>query len=695
MVKRNQQQNNEALSVALFAYMETPINKSYTNRLINASSPYLLQHAHNPVDWYEWGEEAFERARSEQKLVLISIGYSACHWCHVMERECFEQEDTAAIMNRYFVCIKVDREERPDVDQLYMDAVQMITGQGGWPLNCFTLPDGRPIHGGTYFPKTEWERVLKSLADFYEQRPDEAMAYATDLTNGIRKLSVIDIPKQQQLVEKEAIAGAISKLLDNVDTELGGFNWAPKFPMPTCWELLLQQYHHTKQEKLWQAVDTTLVKMAEGGIYDQIGGGFARYSTDSFWKVPHFEKMLYDNAQLVSLYTHAWQLTQNPLYAKVVSQTLDFVKRELTHEEGYFFSALDADSEGIEGKYYLWTQKELQQILGEDEPLFSLYYNVDAYGNWEHGANILYKTRTDAELTALTGKPISEIEEVVNRCSKKLLAVREQRIKPGLDDKMVTAWNALMVKAYAEAAFVWQNEAYLSAAKNAASFIMTKMWSKENGLMRITRNGKTSIHAFADDYALTIQAMIKLFEVSEDEQYILYANELMEEVIRNFYNEEARVFLFKSKTDAPLVAAKIDLNDDVIPSANSVMLSNLMLLGYIFSKDDYHDKAMNMMLSIQHKALKYPNGYSNWLSVIAAWTNGIKQVIVTGKQINDWKKELASYYLPNTVLIFLTQPSSIPLCRDKVINEARKVYLCIDKTCGLPKTTLEDIEYMC
>lgn len=658
-------------------------NKTHTNRLIHASSPYLLQHAHNPVDWYEWGEEAFDKAKREDKLVLISIGYSACHWCHVMEREAFEKEDTAALMNEHFVCIKVDREERPDVDQIYMDAVQLVTGRGGWPLNCFALPDGRPVHAGTYFPKPEWERVLKSLADFYRLNKEEALKYATDLTNGIRKLSVISAQQQEQVLAVEEIAQLIETRKADFDSDLGGFSWAPKFPMPVSWELFLQQYYYTKDQTLLDAVNATLIKMAEGGIYDQVAGGFSRYSTDVFWKVPHFEKMLYDNAQLVSLYSHAYRVTKNKLFGKVVKQTLSFINNELTAADGFFYSALDADSEGVEGKFYTWHKKELQQLLGENEPLFSLYYSVDAYGNWEDEVNILYKTRSDEELERLTGKSIPEIETIIEGCCRKLLAQRMNRIRPGLDDKMITSWNALMIKGYADAYLAFNEPEYLQAARRAADFIMEKMW---NGsvLMRIYKNGKVSIHGFAEDYALVCESMIRLYEASAEERYLLFARDVLDSCIAQFYDESSGVFYFKSKNDAPLVAAKSDLNDDVIPSSNAVLAKCLVLLSYFFDRDQYAHMADKMLCNVGSKVKQHPGAYSYWIQVLLLKHYGLYQFVAAGATSGMQSVALAERYIPNSVQAFATGETTVPLLKEKRSRENLLFYVCHDKTCGLP-----------
>ena len=665
-------------------------NSKHTNNLIHASSPYLLQHAHNPVNWFEWGEEAFAKAKREDKLVLVSIGYSACHWCHVMERESFEMEDTAAIMNEYFVCIKVDREERPDVDQIYMDAVQLITGQGGWPLNCFTLPDGRPIHGGTYFPKNKWEQILEQLGEFYKNRKDEALTYATNLTNGIKELNIIQSTEDLSLMNFEKLSEIINNFKKNFDYERGGYNWSPKFPMPNNWELFMQIQHHSKDEALNNAVQITLTKMAEGGIYDQVGGGFARYSTDSFWKAPHFEKMLYDNAQLMSLYSLAYQQSKNELYKNVVYQTHEFIARELTSSQGYFYSALDADSEGVEGKFYVWTKNELQQFLGEDEKIYSLYFSVDEHGNWEHGNNILYKTKTDLELEKLSGKSISEIENIIRKCNTILLEVRTKRVRPGLDDKMITCWNALMIKGYADAYQVFNDEKFLKVATDCADFILENLL-KEDQLFRIYKNGKVTITAFAEDYAALCEALILLYEVSGEEKYIFKAKKIIDISIDLFFDTASKLFYFKSKNDEQLVARKIDMSDDVIPSANSMFAKCLYQLGFLFDETKYHEMVDEMLLAVQTKIERFPTGYSNWMQVLLWKQKRFYQIIISGKNADEVKTDLQNIYLPNAIIIALHHQSSIPFLTDKLISDETKIYMCKDKTCGLPMTTVEDV----
>ncbi len=666
----------------------------FTNRLIKASSPYLLQHAHNPVNWYEWGDEAFAKAKQEDKLVLVSIGYSACHWCHVMEHECFEQEDTAAIMNEHFICIKVDREERPDVDQLYMDAVQLLTGQGGWPLNCFTLPDGRPLHGGTYFSKQQWENVLHSLAGFYQNKKQEALEFATELTNGIKNLDAIIAHPETELMSKATLENRMDEWKNQFDITYGGYNWAPKFPMPNNWEFYLQFGTLTHNPELTDATHLTLQRMAEGGIYDQLGGGFSRYSTDSFWKVPHFEKMLYDNAQLMGLYAKAFQHKALPLYKHIVTHTHQFIQQELTNAEGLFYSALDADSEGVEGKCYVWSKQELAQLLGDDEPLFSLYYSVENDGNWEHGINILHKTKTDLELETITGKSIADIKDSIEKCTAMLLPVRDKRIAPGLDDKCITSWNALMIKGYAEAFEVFGDKQYLNAAKQAADTLLDKMWDHKK-LYRIYKNGTVSIHGFAEDYATFAEALIALYEAGANENYLHHAHHVLQSAMEQFYSNEHHLFYFKSVSDKQLIARKIDMNDDVIPSANSIFVKVLIKLGYYFNDASYHTIATQMILAVQPKIAKRVAGYTNWMQALVWLQYGFNQVIICGEHANEYKRMLQQHYIPNSLVIALTKPSlTVPLLADKRAGATTTFYICTDKTCSLPLTNIEEVKQL-
>ncbi len=660
----------------------------HTNNLIHASSPYLLQHAHNPVNWMEWGDEALNKAKQEDKLLLVSIGYSSCHWCHVMEHECFEQEDTAAIMNEHFVCVKIDREERPDIDQIYMDAIQLLTGRGGWPLNVFTLPDGKPLHGGTYFPKPEWERVLQSLAGFYRDKKAEAIEFANDLANGIKKLDTFEHVNEGENA-LEILKQAVNNWQQNFDLSLGGYNWAPKFPMPNNWEFFLQYHYFFKEPVYKEAVLQTLIKMAEGGINDALAGGFARYSTDSYWKVPHFEKMLYDNAQLMGLYAHAFAFSKNELFHKTVEQIHHFIQTEMTAASGAFYSALDADSEGVEGKFYVWKHSELVDLLMEDEPLFSLYYSVDVYGNWEHGNNILYKTRSDAALEKLTGQTISEIEQRIEKCKWILLAERNKRVHPGLDDKIIVSWNALMIKGYAQAYKIFANPEFLDAAERSADFILKEMWDQKK-LLRIHKNGKSTISAFAEDYACLCEALLLLYEASGEEKYLLHSHVLLQRSIELFYNKDKKLFYFTAQDEPEFITRKTDVNDDVIPSANSIFGKCLLLLSYYFDQPEYVNILDGMIEKIQGKIQKFPSGFSNWMQLILQRDMGFYQIIISGPEAKTWVQKLHAMYIPNAIIIRVHESSQIPLLADKKTGAKTMVYICKDKVCQLPVESIDD-----
>jgi uncharacterized protein YyaL (SSP411 family) len=523
----------------------------HTNALINASSPYLLQHAHNPVNWQEWSPAIIEQARREDKLILISIGYSACHWCHVMEHESFEKEDTAEIMNKHFVCVKIDREERPDIDQIYMDAVQLLTGRGGWPLNVFTLPDGRPLHGGTYFPKQEWERVLLSLNNFYHTKKEEAFEFATNLSNGIKRLDLFVKKEDTQDLFPMAIE-LLNKWKQQFDLKWGAYNWSPKFPLPNQWELFMGIHYLTKEEIFKEACLVTLDKMYDGGIFDHLSGGFARYSTDAYWKVPHFEKMLYDNAQLMSTYAMASRYFNKPSYAEVVRQIHQFIQLELRSSDGAYYSALDADSEGIEGKFYVWTYQELEDNLGVYFELFRRYYSITENGNWEEGVNILYRTESIESIAKDFSLNEKELVNQIESAKKLLLLERSKRVTPGLDDKIICSWNALMAKGYGEAYQYLGEKEYLVQAEKSIDYLCS--WCLDDmQVFRILKNGKRSIKGFAEDYACLIEALISVFEAGGKEKYLILANSLMNHCIAQFYDEKSGLFFFTTSEQKSVV----------------------------------------------------------------------------------------------------------------------------------------------
>ena len=589
------------------------VEHAYTNKLIDESSPYLLQHAHNPVNWYPWGVEALEKAKRENKLILVSIGYAACHWCHVMERESFEDEAVAEFMNANFVAIKVDREERPDVDQVYLEAVQLLTGNGGWPLNCIALPDGRPVYGGTYFPKEQWLGLLKRIDSFVKENPDKAEKQAQLLTQGVQADAIDFSGATASKYTLRDLDTVFSNWKTTIDYTYGGYQQTQKFPIPVSYRFLLHYDHLSNNEDALKAVTLTLNKMADGGIYDQVGGGFARYSTDPYWKVPHFEKMLYDNAQLVSLYAVAYQQTKAPQYKRIATETLEFIRRELTSETGGFYSSLDADSEGEEGKFYVWTQKELQKVLGKEAARIADYYNVTEAGNWEAGKNILYKTTPDSALAAAYGITEKEWMRSISAAKRKLLEARNKRIRPGLDTKILTSWNALMLTAYVDAYRAFNDENYLELALKNAAFIRSNMKTTTHRLYRNYNHGKATINAFLDDYAFTISAFIALYQVTFEEQWLREAEQLTRYALTHFYDENSGLFYYTSDVDPALIARKIEVPDNVIPSANSEMAKNLYVLGLYFSNDDYIQRSERMLNVVKQTALKGGGYYANWI----------------------------------------------------------------------------------
>ena len=673
----------------------TPQNMQHTNQLINETSPYLLQHAHNPVNWYPWGEEAWKKAKDENKLVLISIGYSACHWCHVMEHESFENDSTAKLMNEYFICIKVDREERPDIDQIYMSAVQLMTGSGGWPLNCFTLPDGRPIYGGTYFPTANWNQILVQLSTFYKNDPAKANEYATELTQGINKMELVKVnedPIDFKMKDLDAIVAAWKNQFDTVE---GGPNRAPKFPLPNNYEFLLRYAVASGDNEVLKHVNLTLEKMAYGGIYDQIGGGFARYSTDTYWKVPHFEKMLYDNAQLVSLYSKAYQQSKNPLYKEIVYETLEFIQREMTSVQGGFYSAIDADSEGKEGKFYVWKLDELKEVLNELKApkafeIISEYFNINKTGYWEEENYILLRKKTPEEIAKKFSVSTGELNALIAEAKKLLLTARSKRIRPGLDDKILVSWNALMISGYCDAYKAFGDEQFLSAAKKNASLILRQMRTKDGGLFHSYKNGTAKINGYLEDYSFMIESLLSLYECTFDEIYLNEANSFAEYAFTHFYDETAGSFWFTSNLDPALIARKKEIQDNVIPASNSAMAKALFNLGIHFENKKFTDTASKMLHNIVKEMERYGSGYSNWAILMLNLTQDFREIVITGDSAHKKRKELQSYYLPNTLFAGSLKESELPLLLYRTAEPKTLIYVCENRVCKLPVEKVEE-----
>jgi hypothetical protein len=661
----------------------------HKNLLINESSPYLLQHAHNPVNWHAWNEETLLKAKEENKLILVSVGYSACHWCHVMEHESFEDEEVAKVMNENFICIKVDREERPDVDQVYMDAVHLIGGRGGWPLNCFALPDGRPFWGGTYFPKQQWIGILNNVVQLYDTQKQKLEQQAADVTEGIKQNEFLVPDHANKSFDSEWLDEMVQNFSIRFDNKEGGSKGAPKFPMPNNYLFLLRYYSRTKNPEILHHLERTLHKMASGGIYDQIGGGFSRYSVDDHWHIPHFEKMLYDNAQLVSLYSEAYQLTKKEFYKNIIIETLEFIQRELTSPDGGFYSALDADSEGEEGKFYVWEKDEIKDIIEPDAEIVLEYFGIDRNAVWEDGKNVLIKAMTIPQLAEKYKKPLKEIVEIVLQVKAKLLEERSKRVRPALDDKILTSWNALMIKGYVDAYRALGSKEYLETAEKNASFILKNLKKPDGGLFHNFKNSKQTINGFLEDYAFAIEAFIALYQASFGLEWLTEAKNLMDYVIQHFYDPETGMFYFTSVENTDLVARKFEINDNVIPASNSAIANSLFLLGNYYENLEYLKIAELMLQKVRDKMKIYPSAFSNWGILGLNFTYPFYAVAICGDNANMLSKELKEKYLPNIQIACSTSESDLPLLRNRSIKNKTLIYVCSAGECHQPVDTID------
>ncbi len=682
------------------------------NKLINETSPYLLQHAYNPVNWYAWKPEAFERAKAENKPILVSIGYSTCHWCHVMERESFENEETAAMMNAHFINIKVDREERPDVDQIYMEACQIISGGGGWPLNCFLTPDGRPYFAGTYYPPQEahgrpsWRQVLHNMSNAFQNKHDIVEQQANQMMEIIKNSdkNYIKSPIANHLSPINTEGGAFTQdLLDNIfyslrqrfDSVEGGFGGAPKFPGTMCIQYLLEYYFYTKNSEALAHAELSLTKMIQGGIYDQIGGGFARYATDREWLIPHFEKMLYDNALLINELCDAYKITKKDIYRETIEETLAFIEREMLHTEGGFYSAYDADSEGVEGKFYVWDKSEIEAILGEDAPLFCVFYDVTEEGNWEE-KNILWRPKSYEEFADWKKLDIHFLKKKIKESSYKLFKIRDLRIKPGLDDKILLSWNAMMISAYARAYEALGNAHYLAIAVENLDFIL-KNFKKDNdkGLYHTYKNGIKQYDAFLEDYALLIEALTDVYSISFNQKYLYLASEYTDYVIEHFFDKEDNLFYFTSESQKDIPLRKKDLYDNATPSANSTMAKNLMRLGIIFDNEMYKTLSMNMLRSVLEVIERYPSSFAKWASVVLSAVKPPYEIAIVGKYAFEKAREVNSLFLPNKIVMAsVEEDEKLPLLRGRQEENHTYIYVCQNYTCQLPVETVEEMKKM-
>lgn len=675
------------------------------NRLQHETSPYLLQHAHNPVDWFPWGPEALAKAKAENKLILISIGYSACHWCHVMERESFEDQATADIMNRHFVNIKVDREERPDLDQVYMDAVQAISGSGGWPLNVFLTPEAKPFYGGTYFPpvraynRSSWREVLHAIHSAWQDKPQEILSQAENLTEHIRNASIFgSIITSAPSFGQEQLAQIGMAILKSADKQWGGFGQAPKFPQTMSIQWLLRQYHYfnqygapadlpfDKEELLKQAL-LSLDKMMYGGIYDHLGGGFARYSTDPKWLVPHFEKMLYDNALLVSVYSEAYQLTKLERYRGVIRETMDFVREEWQAENGGFYSAFDADSEGEEGKYYTWSKADIESLLPNSEMarVFCEFYDVLEGGNWE-GTNILWVQEDVTSFCQNRGYDQDTVLQQLTAARQLLLEQRSKRIRPLLDDKKLMGWNALMITACCKAANALEEPAYLTMAIKAAAFIEQAMKAADGTYFHNEKNGKAANPAFLDDLAYYAEALCHLHQSTGDSAFILRARAILEQIIANYSDEEGVYFYYTPAFQQDILVRKKETYDGATPAANSVMVWVLHYLGIAFDHAAWQQRAVQLLAQVEKTAIRYPNSFANWAQMMQQLAYGTWELAVVGPQAGALSREVLHAFIPNKILFQASAPADdFALLKGKIpVGDQTLIYACRQYACEAP-----------
>lgn len=665
------------------------------NELHLETSPYLLQHANNPVHWKAWNATSLSKAKEQNQLIIISIGYSACHWCHVMEHESFENEAVAAVMNTHYVNIKVDREERPDVDAVYMKAVQIMTGHGGWPLNIVALPDGRPVWGGTYFRKDEWIDTLEQLQKMYQVAPEKMIDYAEKLHQGIQTISIVQNDGSVTTNQKLQLENLVTQWKKSFDWEFGGLARAPKFMMPNNYQFLLRYAHQNQDPELLEFVNLTLTKMAYGGVFDTVDGGFSRYSVDLKWHVPHFEKMIYDNGQLISLYSDAYKLTQNPLYKNTIEKTLQFVTKEWKTIEGGFYSALDADSLNNEqhleeGAFYVWKIPQLKAIIKDDFEIFSQVFNINSFGLWEDENYVLIQNQSLDTIAETNHISVDDLEKKKKNWEQLLYTEREKRAKPRLDDKCLTSWNAIMLKGYVDAYKALSNQDYLNTALENANFIIKNLWSTEGLLFHNYKNGKSTINGYLEDYCFVITAFISLYEVTWDEKWLHDAKQLVDYSLEHFYDEQHSFFRFTSDKDEALISVHFETEDNVIPASNSVMAKNLYQLSIYFN-NSYYEKVAKQMLSILLPNIDYPSAYSNWLDLALTISEQNKELAICGQKTKDHNTYINSLYIPNVIVAGSEKTSSLPFLNDRFIENKTLFYVCQNKTCQLPTEDFQEV----
>lgn len=664
------------------------------NRLLHEQSPYLQQHAHNPVDWYPWGDEAFERALREDKPVLVSIGYSACHWCHVMERESFENAAVAAYMNEHFINIKVDREEHPDVDHMYMDAVQAISGSGGWPLNVFVTPARVPFYGGTYYPprqafnRPSWPDLLHRMHEIWMNRRDEVDAQGEQMLQYLRQASKTTSATGAKLPAMDACELMADNLLKQADKVHGGFGNAPKFPGTMAISFLLEHYHYTGDEAALKQAKLSLDAMIAGGIYDQLGGGFARYATDNEWLVPHFEKMLYDNALMVSVLCDAWMLTKEERYRVAITETNEFLERELKDASGLFYCALDADSEGVEGKFYTWTWQDWQEICGGDDSLARAYFGLDEGGNWEH-TNILHIAKSKQEIAAENNIDTDQLSTHIAGIKKKLFEARSKRIRPLTDDKSLLSWNALVNMALSKAYVALADEKYLLRAREHMQ-AMLQNFVQEDELMHTWKQGRARISAKLDDYAYLVQALLQLATASGNNDYIIQATKWTEKAVADFTHDDGNFFYYSSVRQTGIPVRKTDLYDGALPSANAVMAQNLLLLGICNERSEWIERAGYMLQQVTGTAMRYTYSYAYWAMLLQRYAKGIKTVICTGDDAYATAQHILRQYIPHGYIITSEKEIfDLPLLKNKYFTGKTLIFVCKQDACLSPVSDIK------
>jgi uncharacterized protein YyaL (SSP411 family) len=669
------------------------------NRLINETSPYLLQHAHNPVNWYAWGDEALQLAKQQNKPILISIGYAACHWCHIMEKESFENEAVAKIMNENFINIKVDREERPDIDAIYMDAVQAISGSGGWPLNVFLTSDAKPFYGGTYFPpvnafnRLSWTEVLLNIKTAWLQRNNEIIAQAQTLIEHLKKSdfsTALKVNNTDNIYTKENCETICKNILQNADEEWGGFGNAPKFPQTFTIQYLLQYYHFSKDLPAGQAGENALAqallsidKMLDGGIYDHLGGGLARYSTDKEWLAPHFEKMLYDNALLLNILADAFAITSDVKYSKAIHHIIQFLQNEMEDAQGGFYAAIDADSEGVEGKFYTWQKQEIENLLGKDADLFCEFYDVTEHGNWEH-SNILRILKPPTQFAIEKNIEESSVEKTLNDCKQKLLQHRNKRIRPITDDKILLSWNAMLITALCKCGAALQHQSYIEKAINTFNFLIQKFKhaTNENEFYHTYKNNIAKYPAFLDDYACLIQAAIHLQEVTANTSYLTQAKNITQFVITHFFDEASGFFYYTHNAQTDVILRKKEVYDGATPSGNAIMAQNLFYLSIAFNKTKWHGMPNKMLTNLSTAVTKYPSSFAIWAGMLLNQTVGIQEITIIGEQYSSFLADILQHFVPNKVIQAAKEENGeFPLLANKPKDAQTLIYRCFNYSC--------------